>query len=233
MGWPGRAETGGSLDRGNNSDKIHRVQIVRHLTDSAFVLRVDRHGVRALAGQCCTLGVAGRDLNREYSLYSGTDDPYFEFLVKEVEGGQVSTALKNCRVGDPVEVNGPYGKFIIEEPEHSSHKYLFVATGVGIAPFHGFVSSYPHLDYTLIHGVRYLEERYDMQDYERVRYIGCVSRQQGGDFRGRVTDYLNKNPVDLQAFCYICGSSTMVQEVFNILRNQQVNPDRLFTEAFF
>jgi len=53
-----------------------------------------------IAGQCCTAEVAGRGLNREYSLYSGNNDSYLEFLIKEIEPGRVSTALKACRVGE-------------------------------------------------------------------------------------------------------------------------------------
>ena len=68
--------------------KVHRVRSIRHLTDSAFVLRVDRHNLPGVAGQCATLGVAGSGLNREYSLCSGDNDSFSEFLIKEVEGGQ-------------------------------------------------------------------------------------------------------------------------------------------------
>lgn len=206
---------------------------VRHLTDSAFVLRTERRGMPGTAGQCCTVGVAGTGLNREYSLYSGNDDPYFEFLVKEVQGGQVSVSLKQRRPGECLELDGPYGRFILEKPEDPSRKYLFVASGVGIAPFHGFVRSHPGLDYTLLHGVRGLEERYEMQDYERSRYVACVSREAGGDFSGRVTDYLKAHPMDPRVYCYLCGNSAMVWEVFEILRGQGVDGDHLFTEAFF
>jgi len=228
---PIKEKSSGS-DRGNK-EKKHLVQSIRHLTDSVFVLRVDRHGVPAKAGQCCTVGVAGSGLNREYSLYSGSRDPYFEFLIKEVEGGRVSGSLKECRPGDPVELDGPYGRFILRKEEDKSRKYLFVATGVGIAPFHGFVRSCPGLDYKLLHGVRRLDERYDMDAYEKGRYRSCVSLEEGGDFRGRVTGYLKANPVELGTICYICGGSRMVEEAFGILRSQGIDSDHLFTEVFF
>lgn len=210
-----------------------RVMNVRHLTDYTYVLRVERGGMPGIAGQCCTVGPAGSDVNREYSLYSGSDDPYFDFLIREVEGGRVSGALKNCKAGDEVDVDGPYGSFVIHEPHDSSQQYLFVASGVGIAPFHGFVRTYPWLDYRLVHGVRRLEERYDMEAYESSRYLSCVTGEAGGDYRGRVTDYLRQNPVDPRTCCYICGNSNMVWEVFDILRDQGVDGDHLFTEAFF
>ena len=217
----------------NRANRIHRVRSIRHLTDSVYVLRVERHGLPAIAGQCATVGAAGSGLNREYSLYSGDNDPFFEFLIKEVEEGRVSGQLKQCKPGDPVELDGPYGRFVIESPEDKSRKYLFVATGVGIAPFHGFVNSYSDLDYLLLHGVRFPDERYEMEHYSPDRYISCVSGGQGGDFNGRVTDYIRGHPVDPATFCYLCGNSAMVQEVYEILRTQGVGGDRLFTEAFF
>jgi len=223
-------EPAGAEPEGENP---HRVQSIRYLSDSAFVLRVDRHDVPAVAGQCATVGAAGSGLNREYSLYSGDDDPYFEFLVKEVDGGRVSCALKKCRPGDTVELDGPYGKFVLEAPMDKTRKYLFMATGVGIAPFRGFVGSYPGIDYLLLHGVRYLAERYEMDFYRPGSYISCVSREQGGDFSGRVTDYLRLHQVDPERYCYLCGNSAMVREAYEILREQGVESDRLFTEVFF
>ena len=89
---------------------------VRRLSESTFVLRVEREGFPALAGQCCTVGVVGSGVNREYSLYSGGEDPWFEFLVREVEDGLVSPALGMLRPGDEVELDGPYGRFVLERP---------------------------------------------------------------------------------------------------------------------
>ncbi|MCX7848319.1 MAG: hypothetical protein N2595_09865 [bacterium] len=66
---------------------VHRVLGVRELTRHTFVLRIERNNVACTAGQCVTLGLHGSGINREYSLYSGEQDDYFEFLIREVEGG--------------------------------------------------------------------------------------------------------------------------------------------------
>lgn len=212
---------------------VHRVQAVRHLTSTTFVLRIDRNKVPCTAGQCVTLGLHGSGINREYSLYSGEQDDYFDFLIREVEGGQVSTELRRCKPGDLVDFDGPYGRFVIERPEERSRRYLFIATGVGIAPYQSFVRSYPWLDYTIVHGVRYCEERYDMGTYERGRYIACVTREEGGDFRGRVTAYVAEHPVAPGTICYLCGNNAMIAETYDLLRAQGVPGDNLFTEIFF
>ena len=211
----------------------HLVQNVRYLTDESFVIRIERHSFLAQAGQHVTLGPRQFAINREFSIYSAPNKPYIEFLIKARAGSETACALRKAQPGDEVDLAGPYGEFLIMAPEEHSRRYLFVATGVGIAPFHCFVAHYPALDYTLVHGIPRLEDRYDLTDYERCRYIACVSQEAGGDFHGRVTDYLRENPVEPERLCYICGRSSMVAAVYDLLRAQGVSSDNLLTETFF
>lgn len=211
----------------------YRVLEIRNLTESTYVLRVERKDFGFVPGQCVNIGTVGSGVNREYSTYSGIDEPYLEFLIKEVRGGTVSPALRKLQARDEVELEGPYGLFVLENPEDERRKYLFVATGTGIAPFHSFVKSYPAIDYQILHGIRYVREQYDKDDYDRDRYIACVSREDGGDFHGRVTDYLRQHPVDPKTICYLCGNRNMINEVYDILREQGVSGSNIITEVFF
>lgn len=211
----------------------HLVQSVRKLTATTFVLRIDRHAFRAEAGQHVTLGPHRFAINREFSIYSAPEDPYLEFLIIARPGSETACALQRAQPGDEVDLAGPYGEFLIAQPDDRARRYLFVATGVGIAPFHSFARRFPQLDYRLIHGVSRAEDRYDSDDYPRNQYLSCVSREEGGDFRGRVTDYLRSHPVETDRYCYMCGRSAMVAAVYDLLRAQGVPSDRLFTETFF
>ncbi len=206
---------------------------VSRVTPRAIIIRVERHEFEALPGQHVTLGVKGAGINREYSIYARPDAPELSFLVKVGATSETALTLQRCREGDVVDLAGPYGEFLVKEPEDTKRRYLFVATGVGIAPFHCFTQCYPQLDYRLIHGVSQLEDRYDMEAYGEGRYVSCVTRESGGDYRGRVTDYLVENPVESDLLCYICGHSTMVADVYDILRAQGVSANNLSTEVFF
>ena len=212
---------------------LHEVLEVKFLTEDTYRLRCERGGLQFKAGQCVNLGFPGAGVNREYSTYSGEADPYLDFLIKEVKDGIVSVQLKAIPPGGRVEIHGCYGDFRIKAPELNGRPYLFIGTGTGIAPFHSFVRSYPGLNYKIVHGVRCVRERYDHQDYEAGRYLSCVSREDGGDFRGRVTDYLKKNSVAKDTLCYLCGNRAMISEVYELLRAQGVPSDNLFSEAFF
>ena len=227
-------------------NKIYSVKVlkVRHLTDSTFVLRVERKGFEFIPGQCVNLGLPKEAINREYSTYSGKDEKYLEFLIKTIKGGSLSPILQRLSIGDEVTIDGAYGSFTIANPGDTINKYLFIGTGTGIAPFHSFALSYPELDYTVLHGVSYGNEQYDKKDYPKGRYVACVSRRDppiaaqlgraGGDvFYGRVTDYLRKNPVEPETVCYLCGNSEMINEVYDILRGQGVNGTNIITEVFF
>ena len=60
-----------------------------------------------------TLGLAGSGINREYSIYSGANDPYLEFLVKIHPGSDSAEALGAAKPGDGVTLAGPYGAFVL------------------------------------------------------------------------------------------------------------------------
>ena len=170
---------------------------------------------------------------REYSIYSGAGDGFLEVLVKEIEGGLVSCALKRCQPGEELSLEGPYGSFLTDPLERSSAKYLFIATGTGISPFHCLARSYPQIEYLLLHGVRTEDECYDAGAFDPLRYVSCVSRAQGGDYQGRVTRYLREHPVDPASLCYLCGSGVMIYEAFGLLRSRGIPRGNLHAEIYF
>ena len=91
------------------------------------------------AGQHIIVGLKGELNQREYSVYSGEKDDYLEILVREVLNGNVSLQLKQCKPGQLLQVNGPFGSFGLETFDMFSRKLVFIASGTGIAPFHSFV----------------------------------------------------------------------------------------------
>jgi ferredoxin--NADP+ reductase len=225
---------------------VRRVHHVRRLDETTFVLRFDRHDLPFEPGQYVSLGIPGSPgglgshrapgplAMREYSVYSGAGDDFLEVLIREIPGGLVSGALRDCRPGDPLLLDGPYGLFVTDPAQRSTGRYLFVGTGTGIAPFHCFVRTFPAaMDYLLLHGVRTADQRYDHETYDPSRRVTCVSRGPGGDYQGRVTSYLREHPVESDRLCYLCGNSDMIYEAFAILRSQGVPREHLFAEVYF
>jgi len=208
-----------------------QVMEVRKLTESTAVVRFERKDLDFEPGQYIRVGIDGDPEIRDYSVYSGVDDDYLEVLVRRVEDGLVSKELCDVQVGELVSVGGPYGHFKLID-EIRSQPLLFIATGTGISPYHSFIESYPGLEYRLIHGTSKLEESYDSEVYGS-NYFHCVSREAGGDFKGRVTEYLNSLDPDRNAHAFLCGNCDMIYEAFDLLQEKGLPTAHIHTEVYF
>ncbi len=212
---------------------LYKIREIRFLTDRTFVLRLDRGDLQFKAGQHIIAGLEGELDQREYSVYSGEKDDYIEILVREVLHGKVSIQLRNCIPGQYLQVNGPFGSFGLETFDMFTRKLVFVATGTGISPFHSFIKSYPGIDYTLIHGVRYNIEAYERDEYDPRRYILCTSKDSNERHKGRVTTYLARLSVNRDMLFYLCGNNSMIYEAYHILRNKGIPDDNILMEIYF
>lgn len=211
----------------------YKVVEIKHLTEHTFVLSLPKGRFEFVAGQHISLSIAGDYQSREYSIYSAEESENLQVLVKEVEGGYFSPKLKHLKVGDMVEVHGPFGKFGLDEKRKDSHKHVFIASGTGIAPFHSMVKSYSNLDYELIHGVRFANEAYDKNEYAPERFKLCTSRDKTGNFNGRVTDYLKKTTFDKNTCFYLCGNSDMIFDSMEILSEKGFDRENITVEVYF
>jgi ferredoxin-NADP reductase len=211
--------------------KTYSVLDVKNKTNETFCLKIEKPKVLIRAGQCFNVGLPGMDINREYSMYSDANAHYLEFLIRAVEGGLVSKRLQQLKVGEQVEVDGPYGEFCIKSAQ-LKRKFVFIASGTGVAPFHSFIKTFPDIDYKLIHGVRYATEKYDEADYLPERYIPCISRNDIGP-RIRADEFLSENPIDNESLVYLCGNRNMIVNCVQVLLDQGLSGDQIISEVFF
>jgi ferredoxin--NADP+ reductase/benzoate/toluate 1,2-dioxygenase reductase subunit len=130
-------------------------------------------------------------------------------------------------------VRGPYGFFLTRAAIPEAGKLLFISSGTGIAPFHSYVRSFPQADYRIIQGVRNMEEAYDAKDYGPGRLILCTSRDEKGDFNGRLTDYLLEAELDPEYQVFLCGNSNMIFDAMDILRARGISQKQIYTEVYF
>lgn len=217
----------------NVEEAVFVVERVRHLTGSTYVLRFSRNDMAFTPGQHLVLGLPGSTELREYSIYSGINDDFLEVLIKEVDDGVVSKQLKTMEAGDRIKARGPYGFFLTRAAEADPGKLLFISSGTGLAPFHSYVKSYPDSDYRIIHGVRDISEAYDAHEIKTGRLTVCTSRDETGDFQGRLTDYLLNATLDREARVFLCGNSNMIFDAMDILRARGIAQNQIFTEVYF
>lgn len=85
-----------------------------------------------LPGQYAHLSVPGTQEWRSYSFAGLPGDRTTKFYVKNVSGGLMSRyATEVARIGDRIDVVGPFGHFYLRPPERP---LLMVAGGTGLAP---------------------------------------------------------------------------------------------------
>lgn len=210
----------------------HRVLSVRNVNDSSFVIRLKRNGLSFKTGQHINIGPFNEGYTREYSIYSGETDSDIEVLVKEVmpPQGFVSPMLRNIKAGDQVMVEWPLGYFVL--PNEPS-KLLLVATGTGIAPYHSYISTYPDLDYLLLHGIEKRADACEPEFYDRERLILCTSKMPDGDYFGRVTSWLQENDLSPFEHIYLCGNRNMINDAREILTQKGFTSEQVHAEAYF
>jgi NAD(P)H-flavin reductase len=194
---------------------------------------MERNGLPFQTGQFVILRRPGTIEQREYSVYSGEQDNFLEVLVREVANGKVTPRLKKTQPGDELEVDGPFGFFRFQPEIFPTQKFLFVATGTGISPFHSFIKTYSDLDYQLVHGVRYGEEAYEHGHFDKGKITLCTTGDKAGDFKGRVTDYLAGQKLEKDTQCFLCGNSEMIHEAFDILTGKGIPVQNIYTEVYF
>jgi len=121
-------------------------------------------------------------------------------------------------------------------PAYEDKRFLFVATGTGIAPFHSILGSFPHIDYQLYHGVRCVTDCYAREAFSQDRYHACLSRETGGvggAYMGRVTQVLGDATVPRDAECYLCGSCDMIYDMFAILQRKGIPREHIHAETYY
>lgn len=205
-----------------------------NLTDSTYLVKLEKNNFEFKAGQYLVLNIPGENIAREYSIYSPENGDTIDLLIKEVTDGKLSKELKYMKIGTRVEISGPFGFFVLRDRELvQDNHYTFVATGTGISPFHSMVLSNPQLRCDVIHGIKFDEEAYHASDYTAGTYKACTSRDQGIHYHGRVTHFLKEQGINRDSIYYICGNSSMVNELSGYLEMEGVKPENIRTEVFF
>ncbi len=205
---------------------------IQNLTKNTFVLSTENPDIQFEAGQYMILNLPGEKESREYSIYNKASEKNLQFLIREVKDGYLSAKLHNLEVGSLIELEGPFGFFTIPKSNQENQKYFFISTGTGISPMHSILASNQNIDHTLIHGIRFPEEKYQHQDYEN-NYHACVSGEESTDFYGRVTDYLKTIQLPEDALYYLSGNSAMINDVTDYLLSQNTAFNKINTEIYF
>jgi len=210
------------------------VNKVHFFTPDIFELSLGRGDYAFESGECAVVFDAAGD-SRPYSIASGSEEPVLRFLLRRFSGGALSTWLADRQPGETVCVSPPFGEF---RPAESESPTVFIATGVGIAPFLSVlrgVGGSPSRPFTCLYGVRTLNDAVLVPTLrDRAELHLAVSREKTEEhFHGRVTGLLETVDLPDNADYFLCGHDSMVDEVFDGLRTRRIPATRIHTEVFF
>lgn len=210
----------------------HDIISVTPVNNDLFILSATRNGMEFIPGDCVAIYTDG-DKSRPYSIASGSQEDALQFVIRMMDGGEVSPWLMDRKPGDSIRISPPFGWFrpgqdIGEAP------FIFLATGTGIAPFLAYMETFEKPPLACLYGVR---QEADAIGFSNLRNF-CptrltVSREKTGHHHGRLTDLLSELPQHDEMHYYCCGLESMVNEVSKQLQAAGVELSRIHREVFF
>jgi ring-1,2-phenylacetyl-CoA epoxidase subunit PaaE len=210
-------------------------------------------------GQYLTLRthIDGVEIRRSYSICVGVSDyslsRELRVAIKHVPGGTFSSHVhEHLRRGDSLDVMTPEGRFFCPLSEESDKHYVAFAAGSGITPILSLMKTTLGTEansrFTLVYGNRNTQQILFLENIEalknlylsRVRLIHILSAQpqEVELFNGRINaaktqallqTLIPPNTID-QVF--ICGPSSMIDDVEHALTTSGVNAGAVHAERF-
>jgi ferredoxin-NADP reductase len=202
------------------------------------------------AGQHLDLRLTAEDgytATRSYSIASVPDGEAVEVTVERLKEGEVSSYLTDgASTGAQVEVRGPVGGWFVWRPEQTE-PVLLIGGGSGVVPLMSVVRRHEQAGsdapLRLLYSVRdpdaifYREELAQLQkDGLDVRYVFTRRAPEGWPRPpGRLDSELlvaTAFPNDLGPTTYVCGPTSFVESVADLLVAGGHDPGRVRTERF-
>lgn len=180
---------------------------------------------------------------RAYSISSyNEDNNHLSVIIKKVSKGYGTELIfNNFKIGDTIELQGPMGDELVLD--RTADKVLFIANGIGITPFIG-LSKDVLLNNPSIKKVKLLDgQKFENEllyseyfkslndKYEEFEYLPVISREESSTIpKGYVTNLLKD--IDVIGYkVYMCGSTKMIQDSYNILLGKGVKKEDIFYES--
>jgi propane monooxygenase reductase subunit len=216
---------------------------MRHLV----VQLVEPEEIKFFPGQYFDFTVPGTDESRSFSMANTPNrNGRYEFVIKIYPGGVFSEFLsQRVRVGDRLEVEGPFGTFTLRESRTSD--LIFVGGGAGMAPVLALLRSMAERGVerkaTFYYGARAARDLCFEKELAGLagrlpgfRYIPALSEPDGNGWDGHtgfITEIVRQNESTLEGMdAYVCGPPPMVDAAIVTLTSLGVREQDIFYDKF-
>ena len=191
----------------------------------------------------------GYQAQRSYSISSSPEDgDRVAITVERLDDGEVSPYLANeLRVGDPLELRGPIGGYFTWTVADGGPMYL-IGGGSGVAPLMAMLRHHAaqgsEIPVTLLYSVRTQDDVIFRDELDRLaaggnrQVIYTLTRGQPDGWTGyrrRIDlEMLNAviGPPTKDGIAYVCGPTSLVENVATALVQMGFAADRVRTERF-
>jgi len=201
------------------------------------------------AGQYASIRIPGTE---EYRAFSMANTPRtkdsLEFIIKIFPGGHFSGHLGGgFKIGQQLEVKGPYGVFMLREKDESD--IICIGGGSGMAPLWSVLNDMQERGIkrkaTYFYGARtrkdlfYLDHLHQLeQQLPNFRFIPALSMALAEDEwdgeTGLITEVLDRHLAEDQIHtqAYLCGPPPMIDAAIPVLISKGISEDRIFFDKF-
>lgn len=231
---------------------IESIESVTHDIRKLTLKLVEPTKISFHAGQFVDIYAPGQNYYRSYSMgNTPNESSKLEFMMKIFKGGKFSTLVDEVlKVGDELEVKGPYGNCIRREDSQSD--IVLIGGGSGMAPLWSILNDMAEKNVkrnvTFFYGARSKQDLFYLDKFAEIekhlngfRFIPALSEPLPEDnwngetgFITEVIERYLKSPStpthDLEAF--LCGPAPMIDAAITLLRENGVTTDRISFDKF-
>lgn len=240
--------------------KLQVIKRIQETTDTCslqFYVPEELKGVFTYkSGQYLTLklNINGSEERRAYSISSSPNiDEFIQITIKNIDGGFVSNFLvKNTKEGDWLDVLPPLGNFIVEPCLENKKNYIMIAGGSGITPLMSMIKSILLNELSsnilLLYSNRFSDNIIFNNELNqllatnphRFRIYHFISKENinQNNFFGRLSPELFKKiilsdtPYVKDAEFYLCGPTSLMQSIEQIIYELAIPKSRVHKESF-
>ena len=212
-------------------------------------LQLDGEGIDFQAGQYINLSVPGIKVPRAFSLANKpSQGNLIELHIRLVADGEATPVIHNqLKVGDRLNVAGPYGRFFVRKSR--TDPMIFIAGGTGLSSPKSMILDLLEegctTPITLLHGVRAKRDLYDdelfsdlAEQHPNFSYVPVLSQMEDGDAWLGETGFVHEAAQRLfdNSFsgntAYLCGPPVMIEASIRALMQGRLFENDIFTERF-
>lgn len=191
-----------------------------------------------IPGQYAILSFPGSSIKKPFTI-AESDKRKNTISFSIMKKGEFTAKLCGSKPGEKINVDGPYGRFILPS---SDVPIIMVAGGIGITPIYSmlteFIRSKRKSRLSIFYSAKskeemaYFRELKDLEDKRISIYLYFTREKAEGYFSGRIDAGKVVSVAGLSGIYYICGPGEMIDGLRKGIEDYGAAPEKILSEEF-